>query len=244
MIDRIVTRPDFDGVVCAVLLQEALGGSLPILWVQPNEIQKGLVTLTPGDVVANLPLNGPCGLWFDHHISNDADLPYEGLFRIAPSAAGLIYEYYKDHFGTAFKELVQQTDRIDSAQLSLDQILRPQDYSYILLSMTVFRNKDSDLSYCNHLVDLLRKSGIDQVMADSQVAVRCREVLEANRNYEIFLRRHTVMRGHVSVTDFRGIRPAPEGNRFLVYSLFPEAVVNLKIYDEGENTAIKLGHSI
>lgn len=244
MINRIVTRPDFDGMVCAVLLLEVLGDSLPVKWAQPNEIQNGLVTLTKGDVVANLPIIGPCALWFDHHVSNNASQPFEGLFRIAPSAAGLIYEYYGHHFGNRFKELVQQTDRIDSAQLSLDEILHPQDYPYVLLSMTVYMRKASDQAYCDRLVGLLRNSAVEQVLEDSRVAERCRQVLTANREYETFLRRHTVMQGHVSITDFRGIRPAPDGNRFLVYSLFPDAVVNVKLHDEGDRTVIKLGHSI
>lgn len=244
MIQRIVTRPDFDGVVCAVLLKAALGEEIPIVWTQPSDMQRGLVQVSPGDVVANLPLPGPVALWFDHHVSNNALIPFEGVFRIAPSAAGLINGYFKEKLGDRFKELVNQTDRIDSAQLSLNEILYPERYPYVLLSMTIFTRQPSDEAYCNLIVALLGRLGIDQVMADPLVRKRCEATVTANKKYETLLKRHTTMQGPVSVSDFRGISPVPDGNRFLVYSLFPQGIVNVKIYEEGGYVVIKLGHSI
>jgi hypothetical protein len=207
-------------------------------------MQNGTLDLSGAEVVANLPLNGPCALWFDHHVSNKPDQAYDGLFRVAPSAAGLIYEYFTDRLGAAYQELVRQTDKIDSAQLTLDEILRPEAYPFVLLSMTVFSRHPSDLSYCDHLVSLLRSRSIDHVMKDKQVIRRCRQVVANNREYEVFLRRFTVMQAHISITDFRSLMPAPDGNRFLVYSLFPDAVVNVKVFNENNQTVIKLGHSI
>jgi hypothetical protein len=243
---RIITRPDFDGVVCAVLLKEALGGQAPVKWVQPNEIQNNAVDIRIGDVVANLPMpqGGRCDLWFDHHVSNKIDTPPDGIFRIAPSAAGLVDEYFQPQLGGKYRELVLQADKIDSAQLNLDEILHPENYPYVLLSMTVFTHQPSDLAYCDHLVALLREKSVRQVLEDQRVSQRCDLVVAANKAYEGYLRKYTTLQSTVSITDFRGLSPAPDGNRFLIYSLFPQAVVNVKVFNERSQTVIKLGHSI
>jgi oligoribonuclease NrnB/cAMP/cGMP phosphodiesterase (DHH superfamily) len=244
MNDRIITRPDFDGVVCAVLLKEALGDDLPILWTQPNEMQKGDIRVGERDIVANLPITGPCALWFDHHVSNKIEGGPPGLFRVAPSAAGLVYEYYQDIIDRRFQILVQQADKIDAAQLELNEILHPEHYPYILLSMTISADTPDDSAYCDHLVTLLRSNAIEQVITDPQVAQRCQRAKVENIAYKTHLENYTRVQGSVSITDFRSMDPAPNGNRFLVYSLFPQTVVNVKTFNEGNTTAIKIGHSI
>lgn len=241
---RIITRPDFDGVVCAVLLKNALGNATPVIWTQPNDVQRGNFTLRRGDVVANLPLSGQVALWFDHHVSNTTDIPYKGLFRLAPSAARLVFDYFRERFNQGHRELVDQADKIDSAQLTLDEILHPERYPYVLLSMTIFGGRDSNDAYCDLLVHLLGTCAIDRVKADPTVRQRCNEAIAANRAYESYLKQYTTVQDQISITDFRDLSPAPEGNRFLVYSLFPEACVNVKLYNDGPNTVIKLGHSI
>lgn len=241
---RIITRPDFDGVVCAVLLKKVLGLNTPVYWVQPNEIQNGRVQVGPEDVIANLPLHGKCALWFDHHVSNEINQPHEGLFRIAPSAAGLVYEYFRDKLGDHFEILVRQADKIDDAQLTLDEILHPERHPYILLSMAISVKNESDLAFCDHTVELLQNSAIDMVLADPKVKRRCDWVVAENRAYEALLVKHTHVQGAVSITDFRNVESVRHGNRFLVYSLFPKTVVNIKIFFEGDNTVVKVGHSI
>ena len=115
---RIITRPDFDGVVCAALLSEALDITEPVRWAEPNDIQKGHVPISSSDILANLPYHPSCALWFDHHFTNQHDQPFEGIFKIAPSAAGLIYSYYKERLGLDYNALVKATDRIDAAELT------------------------------------------------------------------------------------------------------------------------------
>ncbi|HSO66942.1 MAG TPA: exopolyphosphatase, partial [Desulfatirhabdiaceae bacterium] len=95
---RIVTRPDFDGVVCAVLLYDVLNIEEPVLWVEPSEVQKGQVAIRPDDVLANLPYSPVCAMWFDHHFSNEISVPFKGAFKIAPSAAGVIFDVYRSKF--------------------------------------------------------------------------------------------------------------------------------------------------
>ena len=242
---RVVTRPDFDGVVCTVLLMDALDIDQPVLWVQPSDMQHGRVDVKKGDIIANLPFHERCSLWFDHHYSNQPEAPIKGVFKIAPSAAGIIFETYHDKFDRDYAELVHQTDRIDSADLTLDEILHPQNHPFVLLSMTITSHDPEESRYWNHLVTLLRTRSPDQVMDDPQVKQRCRQVVADNADYEQALKKHTILTGPVSVTDFRELDPAPDGNRFLVYSLFPDCTVNVKIvYCENDQASIKVGHSI
>ncbi|MDJ0720887.1 MAG: exopolyphosphatase [Desulfobacterales bacterium] len=244
---RIVTRPDFDGVVCAMLLRRAEGRDRPLVWAEPGDMQRGLVDVHPGDIVANLPYNANCGLWFDHHFSNTPERPVEGLFEMAPSAAGLVYRYYRHRLGRNYDDLVHQTDRIDSADLTEDEVRHPENYPYVLLSMTISGRELPDESYWNRLVDLLGDHDIDQVMADAEVQARAEQVVAENQAYRDHLERHTQIQGQVAVTDFRELPQTPRGNRFLVYSLYPRTVVQAKIrYNDRdrERVIVSVGHSI
>lgn len=241
---RIITRPDFDGIVCAVLLKEAMGTRIPVKWTEPAEIQSGRMQCDSKDIVANLPQPQQCALWFDHHISNEPLIPFKGLFRVAPSAAGLIFEYFGSRIDSRFADLVQQADKIDAAQLAIEEIIHPEQYPFVLISMTVCLHQACDLIYCDRLVELLRTSTIDELLKDPVVRRRCDQAVAANQAYREHLKRHTSVHGIVSVTDFRGMQPVPDGNRFLVYSLFPQTVVNVKLFYEGDLVALKLGHSI
>jgi len=246
---RIVTRPDFDGVVSAVFLYETEKIDEPIKWVEPSQVQSGNVEIRAGDIVANLPHDPRCTLWFDHHVSNDMEELPPGLFRIAPSAAGLVYEYYKEkgRLNKDFDELVRWTDIIDAALLDRDQVLYPEKYPYILLSMTIKNRNGADASYWNHLVHLLRNQPIKKVMEDPQVKVRCEKVVLENQVYVDILKAHTVVKGDISVTDFRNLDSVPSGNRFSVYCLYPNVIASVKIrYDEEDRdtTIVSIGQSI
>jgi oligoribonuclease NrnB/cAMP/cGMP phosphodiesterase (DHH superfamily) len=244
---RIVTRPDFDGIVCAVLLREALNIREPVKWVEPNTVQNGLVEIRKGDIIANLPYQDNCTLWFDHHYTNRIYRSFTGVFRIAPSAAGLVYEYYKDRLKRDYSELVVATDKIDSADLTLAQVLNPEKYGYVLLSMTIFNDDHACEPYWNNLVALLGKYDIDKVLAEPDVKQRCEEVIRQNKQYKVLLEENTRLEKNVSITDFRHLSKTPAGNRFLVYSLFSDSYVNMRIRieeDNGEKITVNLGHSI
>lgn len=244
---RIVTRSDFDSVVCAVLLYEALDIQAPVKWAEPSEIQKGLVDIQEGDIVANLPYAPNCSLWFDHHFSNQGEPSVPGAFRMAPSAAGIIFDYYRGKFRRDYTELVQAADKIDSADLTQEEVLYPERYPYLLLSMTISGQDKGDEPYWNHLIDLLRVLPIHAVMADDTVKARCQETIRENTAYRTHLKNHTRCQGHVAVTDFRTVNPPPVGNRFLVYSLYPECSVQVKIRldaNQPDMVMVSVGHSI
>jgi len=244
---RIVTRPDFDGIVCAVLLKDALGINSPVRWIEPGVLQKGLVDIEPDEIIANLPYHPRCGLWFDHHVSNRPDGPFEGAFEIAPSAAGVIYRYYRDSLTGNYTELVRATDKIDAADLSLEEVLKPENDPYILLSMTVNGQDPTGPAYWDTLVDLLAGHPIESVLSDTEVKERCRQAISQNDRFKDVLLAYTTISDGVAVTDLRTFNPAPVGNRFLIYSLFPEAIVSVKIrYDDTDRQTVitSAGHSI
>lgn len=245
---RIVTRPDFDGVVCAALLLAAEPVTRPTLWVEPNDMQQGTVPVTTGDIVANLPHHPACSLWFDHHYTNQISVPFEGSFGITPSAARLIYDYYGDRLKRDYAELVRETDRIDSADLSHDEVMYPEKYPHVSLSMTISGHQRADVPYWERLTRLLRDHDIADVMADPEVDVRRREMILRNQRFLEILRKRSSIHDHVSVADFRGLHPLPEGNRFLVYSLFPDTMASVKVRfqhpDQRDRVIIGVGHSI
>ncbi len=244
---RIVTRPDFDGIVCAVLLRDVLDIRQPVKWVEPNAVQRGLVDIRKGDILANLPYDDRCSLWFDHHFTNRVYRSFKGVFKIAPSAAGIIFEHYKDQFKRDYSELAAATDKIDAADLTLDEVLHPEKHGYVMLSMTVVNGGEPDEPYWNKLVDLLGKYDLQGVLENPEIKRRCRQVISENEKYTVYLRQSTRLEKHVSITDFRDLENIPVGNRFLVYSLFPDSVVNMRIRYEKKNkemTAVSIGHSI
>jgi len=244
---RIVTRPDFDGIVCAVLIREAENEDVPVKWVSPSDMQKRRVEIHSGDIVANLPYHENCSLWFDHHYSNRVRHDVKGCFEIAPSAAGLVFKYYRDRIEKDFSTLIEETDKIDSANLSLEEIISPEKFPYVLLAMTIQEHVTADAPYWNRLTDLMRDNDIKNILRDSEVRKRCEIVVEENNSYRKLLETHTKILDHVAISDFRDLDSMPYGNRFLPYSMFPEATVSVKIGFEDpskEIVVVKVGHSI
>jgi len=145
---RLITRSDFDGLACGALLLEA---KVVDSWMfaHPKDIQDGLVPVTENDVLANVPFAPGCGLWFDHHSSEEERLKikghYKGESRISPSAARIIYEYYggKERFPN-FDDLMLAVDKVDSGQLTAEEILNPT--GWILRSRTFQKLQDKQLS--------------------------------------------------------------------------------------------------
>lgn len=246
---RIVTRPDFDGVACAVLLYQVETIDQPIKWVQPDDIQNARINIDKEDILANLPYDSRCGLWFDHHYSNKAVRNFQGNFELAPSAARVIYDYYQDRFDRDFSELVRKTDKIDSADLSVDEVLYPENDPYFLLSLTVSNaNYDKlDDVYLNRLVSLLGGMNIRRVLKDVEVKRQCDENIKQKKAFEELLKYHATVKDHVSIVDFRPVCPVPKGNRFLIYTIFPGTMVNVEIGYKDERkdkVRLKVGHNI
>jgi len=214
-----------------------------IKWLEPSQVQNAIADIKKGDIMANLPYDKRCSVWFDHHFSNIMDnaSKIEGAFEIAPSAAGIVYKYYKEKgkIKKDFDELIEQTDIIDAALLTKEQVLYPEKFPYILLAMTVKNRDETDPPYWNKLVELLSKKNIIQIMQDPDVKARCQNVIKENIAFTDFLKKYTKVDKNISITDFRSLDKPPSGNRFLVYTVFPEAIASMKIrYDYNKDIVI------
>ncbi|HEY0511383.1 MAG TPA: exopolyphosphatase [Thermoanaerobaculia bacterium] len=248
---RLVTRGDLDGLACAVLLslkEEVNSISL----IHPQDISDGRANIRPDDIIANLPYHPGCALWFDHHLHtatpNVPPEAFRGAFAQAPSAARLVYEYYGGEAAMPqFAELVHQTDRLDSANLTPDDVLDPQGFIKLGFTIDGRTGLGTFERYFLHLTDLLKAgTPVDEVLADPSVRKRCELLESENESFCQDLRRHSRIDGNVVVTDFRQLDHTPIGNRFLVYALFPEINVSARIH-WGPNRAfpmLLLGHSI
>ena len=248
---RIVTRGDFDGLSSSVLLTE-VEQVREIRFVHPKDAQDATITADKEDIVVNLPYVPGCGLWFDHHISEKGDrVPqtFEGRFEMAPSCARVIYNHYKDtHSGKLdrFGELLEATDRLDSAQLTPEDVTAPK--GWVLLGLTL--DPRSGLGpefrkYFRWLVEYLKEVSIEKVLQHPEVKKRAERVLTEQEEHKALLKKHAKLDGTVVVTDFRGMRDKPVGNRFLVYTVFPESNVEVRIFDGHQGAVVvAVGHSI
>lgn len=241
---RLITRADFDGIVCGVLItdRETIDR---FMFVEPKAMQDGEVVVAEDDVVCNLPFHPNCRLWFDHHVTNRVSQPFQGRFRIAPSAARVVFEHYPFEAVKRFEELVSEADRIDSGDLTIDDVLNPQNY--VLLSFTIDPKEKDDEHYWITLIDLLRDEPIAKVMAHPKVQERCGLLLDDFKTYRSLLLKNCRQDSNVVIIDFREEDFNGRENRFLVYSLFPEANVSVRVFKDTQRagrTGISVGKNI
>jgi hypothetical protein len=248
----IVTRGDFDGLVSSMLLT-VVEDIKKIRFVHPKDVQDGLVKADKGDIVVNVPYIEGCGLWFDHHISEEDKIveigDFPGRFEMAPSAARVIYNHYAaEHAGKldAFMEALEAADKLDSARLSMEDVMSPS--GWVLLGLTI--DPRSGLGpefkqYFRWLIEYVKEVPITKVLDHPEVKKRTDRVLTENKLFKEILAEHAHIDGNVIVTDFRGMKEKPVGNRFLVYTMFPEANVEIRLFDGHEGAiVVAVGHSI
>jgi oligoribonuclease NrnB/cAMP/cGMP phosphodiesterase (DHH superfamily) len=247
---RLVTRGDLDGLTCASIItsNEEIA---EILLIHPQDITDSKVEIRETDILANLPYHPNCAKWFDHHLQteNNPKVPekFDGAYGHAPSAAGLVYEYYGGAGSMPeLAELVRQTDRLDSAQLSRDEIENPEDY--ILLGYTIDGRTGLGAfeSYFHLLVDLLKTRPIDEILEHPEVKERCERMRSEIAAFRETLSAHSRTDGNVVITDFRDLDRVPAGNRFLIYALYPEVNVSLRVHwgPDRRFAVAAVGHSI
>jgi hypothetical protein len=268
---RLVTRADFDGLVCGALVTKFE----PIdsyLFVEPKFMQDGLVEIRRGDIITNLPYHPNCTLWFDHHITNTTpNFPQpimlgQGGFRLAPSAARVVYEYYSElartvgaqhavplppHDILAFLDskrmryLLHEADRIDAGKLEQQDVLDPQ--GYVLISMTTDGRNAGDEPYWLKIIELLRDKTLAETLDDADVKRRCQQIRDEQDKLRKLLLERAELRGNVIYVDLRGLRNIPDGNRFLIFTLFPQGNIQVKVSDDSQRentTAISVGYNI
>jgi len=246
---RLVTRGDLDGLTSAVLIShfEEIDS---VLLAHPQELADGNVQIGADDIIANLPYQDGCAMWFDHHMHTTVAAPraqVEGAFGEAPSAARLIWNYYGcEHTLEHYAELVDETDRLDSADLTLDDILDPQ--GFIKLGFTL--DSRSGLGpldrYFETLLDfLIKKRPIEEILEDPSVEARCSRLESDDVELHRMLQSHSEVDRNVVFSDFRQLDSVPAGNRFLVFALYPEINVAARAQKRLDGRSmLTLGHSI
>ena len=226
-----------------------------VVLVHPQDITDKRIEIRPDDVLANLPYDPRCGMWFDHHLLTDSNEKppesFRGRYGLAPSAARLVYEYYTDRDPEdaelrKFDRLVSETDRLDAALLTPDDVENPRDY--ILLGYTIdSRTGLGDFTeYFNKLVAWLKTMPIEEILQQPEVRARVERIRNEQDEFKRILQRNSFQLNNVVVTDLREIDQLPAGNRFLVYSLFPDTNVSLRVHwGPAHNSVVAaVGHSI
>ena len=254
---RLVTRSDFDGLVCGALLLEA-GVIDSWKFAHPKDLQDGLVEVNENDCLANVPYVEGCGLWFDHHSSEHERLElrgkYKGESRIAPSCARIIYDYYggEDRF-PQFKEMMSAVDKVDSGSLTIDEVMNPQGWILIGFLMDPRtglgrwrRFTVSNYQLMEKLMDCCRTMDTHEILALSDVQERIEVYNEQTEKFKEMVKEHTKVDGNVIITDLRGVDPIYTGNRFMIYSLYPEQNISAWIVSGrgGKGCSAAVGYSI
>jgi hypothetical protein len=244
---KLITRGDLDGLTCAILLTEVEKID-EVDFAHPKDVQDGKTQVSKNDILANLPYDERAGLWFDHHISQaDASWnDFAGAYDVAPSAARVIANHYKSPRFARYEELLAATDKMDAAELSREDIVAPK--GWILIGYTLDpRTGLSDFrSYFKHVMELAKRFGPDEILKDSQVRERVDKLQSEEKAFLESLKINSRSDGNVIVTDFRGMSNLPHGNRFLIYTLFPDQNVSVRIADgfDKKFVSIQVGHSI
>jgi nanoRNase/pAp phosphatase (c-di-AMP/oligoRNAs hydrolase) len=255
---RLVTRSDFDGLVCAALLKH-LDILDDVKFVHPKDVQDGLVPLAKCDITTNLPYQPDVHLAFDHHASESERVgePAENhiIHPEAKSAARVVYEHFggAEAFPTVSEELMDAVDKADSAQFTLGEILNPS--GWVLLNFLMdprtglgrFREfRISNYQLMMQLIDACTSMTVEEILATPDVAERV-ELYEAHADEaEQQIRRCATVYRNLVVLDLRHEEVIHPTNRFTLYALFPECNVSIHVLWglKKQNTVFATGKSI
>ena len=254
---RLITRSDFDGLACGALLKEA-GIIDHWKFAHPKDLQDGLVEVNENDCLANVPYVEGCGLWFDHHSSEHERLQLEGKYkgesRITPSCARIIYEYYggREKF-PQFDDMMEAVDKVESGNLTIDEVQNPQGWILVGFLMDPrtglgrWRNFTiSNYQLMEKLIDACRTMTTDEILALPDVKERIEVYFEQTSKFKEMVEKYTRVDGKLIISDLRGVEPIYSGNRFMIYSMYPEQNISAWIVSGrgGKGCSAAVGYSI
>ncbi len=257
---RLVTRSDFDGLVCAMILKE-LDLIDDIKFVHPKDVQDGKVDITSNDITTNLPFDPRVGLAFDHHeseLTRNKDVDYAGRYIIdgdAKSAARVVYDYYggKEALPRISDELMWAVDKGDSADFTLEEILNPEGWVLMNFLMDArtglgrFREfRISNYQLMMKLIDVCLEHSVDEVLQDPDVQERVELYFDQQERFKAQVERLARVEGRVVVLDLRDEETIYAGNRFMVYAMYPQTQISVHVAwgFRKQNTAVMIGKSI
>lgn len=254
---RLITRADFDGVVCGSLFQE-LDMIEDVAFAEPGDMQAGRIAVTESDITANLPFVEGVHLCFDHHASETqrvADRPNRIIDPAAPSAARVVYNHFggKKGFPEISDELIAAVDKADSADYTEEDILAPDKWAmlnFIIDPRTgIGRFKNFSTTNEQFMLDLMtycRHIPIGEIMRLPEVEERVHRYLEHEERAEHQIVRCATLHGGLVVLDMRRESTIYATNRFTVYGLYPRCSLSLHVLKDETPGRVRfaLGHSI
>ena len=255
---RLVTRSDFDGLACAVLLNE-LNLIDEIKFVHPKDMQDGKIDISERDITTNLPFVPGVHLAFDHHLSetfrNPGERPNHIIYPDAPSAARVVFEHYggNGRFPVALNDMMVAVDKGDSAQFSREEILDPTGWvllNYLMDSRTgLGRFREFRVSNYQLMMDLIqycKNHGIDEILKLPDVVERVELYFEHAAKAKDQLQRCTTVHKNLAVLDLRNEETIFAVNRFMIYALFPDTNISIHVLwgVQKQNTVFATGKSI
>ena len=255
---RLVTRSDFDGLVCAALLKQ-VGIIEDIQFVHPKDMQDGKIAISAHDITTNLPYVEGVHLAFDHHLSetirNKCERSNHIIDAKAPSAARVVYGYYggKKTFPPTWNEMMDAVDKGDSAQYGIDEILNPRGWTLMNFLMDartgLGRFKEFRISNYQLMMDLIEKCtslSIDEIIALPDVQERVQLFQEHAELAKQQIQRCSTVHGHVVVLDLRQKETIYAVNRFMIYALYPDCKISIHVMSglKQQNTVLAIGKSI
>lgn len=254
---RLVTRSDFDGLVCAVLLKH-LDLIDDITFVHPKDMQDGKIAISGRDITTNLPYVEGVHLAFDHHLSETLRTGRHDNHIIdaeAPSAARVVWRHYGGHdaFPLAWDEMMEAVDKGDSAQFDQEEVLHPTGWVLLNFLMDArtglgrFREfRISNYNLMMDLIDYCKNHDIDQILALPDVRERVELYFEHEEQCKEQIRRCATVHDNLVVLDLRGEETIWAGNRFMIYALFPQCNISIHVLwgVKQQNTVFATGKSI
>lgn len=254
---RLVTRSDFDGLVCAMLFKE-LDMIDDILFVHPKDMQDGKIAIDASDITTNLPYVEGCHLAFDHHLSEalrNGRRDNHIIIPEAPSAARVVYDYYGGNkaFPNISAEIMLAVDKADSAQFSREEILDPQGWVLMnfLMDARTGLGRFRDFTVSNyqlmmHLIDYCRENPIDHILQLPDVVERVELYREHASKAREQIQRCSRVHGNLVVLDLRNEEVIYATNRFMIYALFPQCNISIHLMWglKKQNSVFAVGKSI
>lgn len=254
---RLVTRSDFDGLVCAVLLKE-LDLIDDILFVHPKDMQDGKVDVTSRDISTNLPYVPAVHLAFDHHHSEVLRVGKPDNYVCdpkAPSAARVVYDYYggKEKFPKVGDDMMLAVDQGDSAQYEKDDVLDPKGWALLNFLMDArtglgrFREfRISNYELMMDLIDACREHSIEEILEMPDVKERVELYMEHQEKFKEQIQRCATVHDNLVVLDLRNEETIFAGNRFMIYALYPQCNISVHVLwgKQKQNTVFAVGKSI
>jgi nanoRNase/pAp phosphatase (c-di-AMP/oligoRNAs hydrolase) len=254
---RLITRSDFDGLVCAILLKD-VGIIDEIKFVHPKDMQDGLIEVTDNDITTNLPYVDGVHLAFDHHLSETIRNEQRDNHIIdpdAPSAARVVYDYYggAGRFPAEWDEMMDAVDKGDSAQFSQEEILKPSGWVLMNFLMDArtglgrFREfRISNYQLMMELIDMCKDHQIGDVMELDDVKERVELYFDHEEKAIDQIKRCATVHNNLVVLDLRNEETIYAVNRFMIYALFPETNISIHVMWglKQQNTVFAVGKSI